>query len=76
MKKETDASAGNAPRQNEQPWIPIGERLPPNGALVETKLDDGHGFRLPGKLKRSGRLWFVPDGKVYVYYTPSHWRPL
>lgn len=19
-------------------------------------------------------LWFLPDGSMYVYYTPTHWR--
>jgi hypothetical protein len=46
----------------------------PEGKVVETKIDDGAGVRNVAKLKRSGRLWFVPDGSVYVYYTPTHWR--
>jgi membrane protein implicated in regulation of membrane protease activity len=20
------------------------------------------------------RLWFFPDGSIYVYYEPTHWR--
>lgn len=27
-------------------------------------------------LKRSGNLWFVPDGSMYVYFTPVAWRHL
>jgi hypothetical protein len=37
---------------------------------------DGHGERNVTTLKRSGRLWFFPDGSTYIYYTPTHWRPL
>ena len=28
----------------------------------------------PLKLHDRGRLWFFPDGSMYVYYTPTHWR--
>lgn len=63
---------------SEQTWVSTGERLPDNGVVVETKLDYGKSFSFHQKqtLKRSGNLWFVPDGKMYVYYTPSHWREL
>jgi hypothetical protein len=27
-----------------------------------------------GPLKRQGNLWYTPDGSMYVYYTPTHWR--
>ena len=26
------------------------------------------------ELHDRGRLWFFPDGSMYVYYTPTHWR--
>ena len=55
-------------------WIPTAERLPDNGVVVETKIDDERGERNVQTLKRSGRLWFFPDGSMYVYYTPTHWR--
>ena len=46
--------------------------LPPNGLVVETTSPKG----LVQRLKRSGSLWFVPDGSMYVYYTPVAWvRP-
>lgn len=54
-------------------WQPISTA--PNGVVVETKIDDWRGVRNEGRLKRSGRLWFLPDGSMYVYYTPTHWRP-
>ena len=47
----------------------------PDGVVVETKIDDAQGVRNVQPLKRQGRLWFVPDGAMYVYYTPTHWRP-
>lgn len=43
---------------------------------METKIDDSNGCRNVQKLKRKGRLWFFPDGSMYVYYTPTHWRQL
>lgn len=48
----------------------------PEGIVVETKIDDGHGVRNEAKLKRRGRLWFFPDDSMHVYYTPTHWRPV
>lgn len=47
----------------------------PEGLEVMTKIDDGKGVRNVQTLKRRGRLWFVPDDSMYVYYTPTHWAP-
>ena len=55
-------------------WIPCSEQLPPDGAVVNTKIDDEKGERNVQELKRQGSLWFIPDGSMYVYYTPTHWR--
>lgn len=55
-------------------WLPAREA--PDGVEVETKIDDDGGVRNVQTLKRSGNLWFVPDGSMYVYYTPTHYRPL
>ena len=57
-------------------WQPIAAA--PEGELVETKIDDQDGIRNQQILTRRGRLWFTcsasgPD--MYVYYTPTHWRP-
>ena len=57
-------------------WIATSETLPPNGKLVETKIDDAQGERNVAKLKRCNGLWFIPDGSMYVYYRPTHWRSL
>lgn len=55
-------------------WIHCDDELPPEGEVVETKVDDASGCRNKQKLKRQGRMWFLPDGWMYVYYTPTHWR--
>src|SRR5579863_173272 len=57
-------------------WIRCVDILPPDGDPVPTKIDDAKGCRNEQDLKRQGNLWFVPDGSIYVYYTPTHWRPL
>jgi hypothetical protein len=52
-------------------WKPIGTA--PEGIVVNTRIDDVDGIRNEQALKRRGRLWFFPDGSMYVYYTPTHW---
>jgi hypothetical protein len=56
-------------------WTGTADELPPQGLVVDTKI---HG---PGEvphnlqpLMRRGNLWFLPDGSMCVYHTPSHWR--
>ena len=49
---------------------------PPEGLVVDTKIDDGKGVRNKQPLKRRGSLWFFPDGLMYVYYRPTHWREI
>ena len=39
---------------------------PPEGEAVYTKIDDQFGCRNECILKRSGNLWFQPDGGMYV----------
>lgn len=57
-------------------WIETRGRLPDDGVVVETKIDiDENGKHCNVQaLKRKDRLWFHPDGSMYVYYTPTHWR--
>ena len=57
-------------------WVNTKDRLPENGIVVRTKIHDENGSRNEQKLKRSGNLWFYPDGQMYVYYTPTHQMPL
>lgn len=54
-------------------WIPV-EIEPTEGLVVDTRIDDEQGIRNEQPLKRIGNLWFHPDGSMYVYYTPTHWR--
>lgn len=55
-------------------WTQTSLELPPNGLVVDTKIDDSDGCRNEQQLKRQGCLWFFPDGGMYVYHTPTHWR--
>lgn len=57
-------------------WIAIEKELPPEGEEVHTKIDDADGCRNETTLVRKGGLMFFPDMSMYVYYTPTHWRPL
>lgn len=57
---------------SETPWFKISETEPKDGETVRTKIDDAYGARNEQRLRRQGRLWFVPDGQMYVYYTPTH----
>lgn len=53
-------------------WELIGSA--PEGVVLDTKIHDEHGERNRAQLKRIGRLWFLPDGSMYVYYWPTHWK--
>lgn len=55
-------------------WVACTDRLPDDGLVVMTKIDDEKGIRCEQELKRQHNLWFFPDGSMYVYYTPTHWR--
>jgi len=54
-------------------WLDI--ETAPEGIVVKTKIHDENGSRNEQNLKRSGNLWFIPDGSMYVYYRPTHWAP-
>lgn len=58
--------------KNTNPWRPI-ETAPANRP-IETKIDDEKGCRNVAVLVLKGRLWWFPDGSMYVYYMPTHWR--
>jgi len=58
-------------------WIDLNVSLPADGVIVDTKIDDEMGsVRNVQPLKKMGRLWFLPDGSMYVYYTPTHWKTI
>lgn len=46
----------------------------PEGVLVDTKIDDARGVRNEQPLIRNAGLWWISDGSMYVYFTPSHWK--
>jgi hypothetical protein len=55
-------------------WTLVKDKLPPKGVVVETKIDDKDGVRNEQRLKLNAGLWYHPDGVMYVYYIPTHWR--
>lgn len=55
-------------------WLSCSTILPADGLVVETKISDSKGERNFQRLKRQGRMWYFPDGSMYVYYTPTHWK--
>lgn len=55
-------------------WNKVSEKLPPEGLVVDTKIHDEKGVRNETQLYRKGNLWFLRDGSMYVYYTPTHWK--
>lgn len=57
-------------------WIPLTQSLPPSGELVATKIDDDKGPRNEQPLRLRGRMWYVADDSMYVYYAPTHWHPI
>lgn len=65
---------GQSDGMNIANWQPI--ETAPEGVLVLTVIHDRLGVRNQQPLMRRGRLWFVASGEMYVYYTPTHWKPL
>jgi len=59
-------------------WLKISEHMPPANTVVMTKIDDEHGPRNIQELKcnQLRTLWWFPDCSMYVYYTPTHWKPI
>lgn len=57
-------------------WIACADQLPDDGIVVLTKIDDKDGCRNEQPLQLHKRLWFFPDMSMYVYYEPTHWKPL
>ena len=58
------------------PWIKVDSLVPPVDEVVETKIDDSDGCRNEQTLVFHKNLWFHSDLSMYVYYIPTHWRPL
>lgn len=54
----------------EREWKLVAETLPPDGEVVETKVNDEPIVNL--LLHRT--QWWVPDYSVTAYVIPTHWR--
>lgn len=54
-------------------WKSIKEYVPPQNVILNTKIHNEQGVRNEQNLILNGKLWFTPDMKMYVYYTPTHW---
>ena len=54
----------------ERHWHNVIHDPPPENVVVEVENNGG------ARLKKSGNLWWFPDGSMYVYYTPEWWRPI
>jgi hypothetical protein len=48
----------------------------PVGVEIMTKIHDEHGERNIQALVKRGGLYWTPDDGMYVYYTPTHWKPV
>lgn len=55
------------------PFYPITPDSPPLGMIVQVPNNEGAELYRGGA---NGRLWFLADGSMYVYYTPTLWRPV
>lgn len=56
------------------PWIDVARIKPPQGEVIETKIDDAKGRRNVKKLCLRGAQWWEADLKSKVRYKPTHWR--
>ncbi len=63
------------PARDPRPWNLIDSATPENVVLM-TKIHDANGARNEQALIKNRNLWWFPDKSMYVYYTPTHWRPL
>lgn len=58
-------------------WRAITDEYPPRGETVDTCIMDTNGSRRNEQaLVFERNLWWFPDRSMYVYYAPTHWRPL
>ena len=57
-------------------WFSVKEQLPPEGHIVHTKIHDEYGYRNEARLLYRDGRWWLKDGSMYIYYVPTHWRPI
>lgn len=46
----------------------------PEGVILDTKYHDDDGCMHKRPMILRDRVWGSPDGELYVYYRPTHWR--
>jgi hypothetical protein len=51
-------------------------RAPTETEVMTGIYEHGKGWRNVQSLTLSRGLWFHPDMSMYVYYQPTHWRPI
>ena len=73
---DLEAKHGSRATNGSEAWIRCSDKLPPPDTDVETKIDDGKGVRNVCALRRNSNLWWFTDMSMYIYYSPTHWRPL
>lgn len=55
--------------------IEINSQRPPEGEIIETcKIFNGK-EEMKQDLILQGSLFWLKDKSIYIYYTPTHWRP-
>lgn len=59
---------------NHSSWQPI--ETAPENILIDTRIDDERGCRNHQPLIKNNQYWFHEKKTMYVYYTPTHWRPI
>lgn len=69
-----DFRAGWLPiNEGEQPWIEVAEgSMPEHQKVVEVLAPSGD----RSQLRFDSGLWWLPDGSMYVYFVPTHWREI
>lgn len=76
-RKLRDMLAGNTQFVSDNwGWTAVVDRLPPEGVEVRVKIDDDQGLRNECTLIYNRNLWWTPDQSMYVYWKPTHWRPM
>jgi len=64
---------GWPPGRAPQPWIKVAEgSLPEHQKVVEVLSPGGE----RSQLRFDSGMWWLPDGSMYVYFTPTHWREI
>ncbi len=63
-------------REDEPHWIATADRLPTQGEIVATKVVHDGKESMHARLRLVGALWFHATDDFYMYYDPTHWRPL